>query len=68
MDTVPDSQLLRKSGSVGNGTPGPLDLKPGTLTITPQRRSTFFYVTYKFSSYLTGNTIHLSSVARNSDH
>jgi hypothetical protein len=23
---------------------------------------------YKFSSYLTGNTIHLCSVARNSDH
>jgi hypothetical protein len=33
-----------------------------------ERRSTFFYITYKFSSYLTGNTIHLRSVARNSDH
>jgi hypothetical protein len=26
------------------------------------------YVTYKFSSYFTGNTIHLRCVARNSDH
>jgi hypothetical protein len=29
---------------------------------------TFFYITYKFSTYLTGNTIHLHYVARNSDH
>jgi hypothetical protein len=31
-------------------------------------RSTFFYITYTFSSYLTGSTIHLLCVARNSDH
>jgi hypothetical protein len=29
---------------------------------------TFCYITYKFSSYLTGSTIHLCSAARNSDH
>jgi hypothetical protein len=27
-----------------------------------------FYITYKFSSYLTGNKTHLRSVARISDH
>jgi hypothetical protein len=26
--------------------PGPLDQYPGTLSIIPQRRSTFFYITY----------------------
>jgi hypothetical protein len=26
--------------------PGPLDLKLGTLTTRPQRRSTFFHTTY----------------------
>jgi hypothetical protein len=35
---------------------GPLDMKPGTLTARPQRRSTFFYITYTFRSYLTGST------------
>jgi hypothetical protein len=25
--------------------PGPLDLKPGTVTTRPQRWSTFFYIT-----------------------
>jgi hypothetical protein len=29
-----------------------------------ERRSIFFYITYKFSSYLTGNTVGLRSVAR----
>jgi hypothetical protein len=41
--------------------PGPLDLYPGTMTTIPKRRSIFFYITHKFSSYLTGNIIHLSS-------
>jgi hypothetical protein len=31
-------------------------------------KKNFFYITYKFSSYLTGNTTHLYSVARYSDH
>jgi hypothetical protein len=34
---------------------------------TPWSES-FFYITYTFSSYLTGNTIHLRSVGRTSDH
>jgi hypothetical protein len=67
VDPVPDPLLLRELGSGGNRT-RPLDLQPGTLTTRPQRRFTFFYITYKFSSYLTGNTTHLRSVARNSDH
>jgi hypothetical protein len=28
---------------------GPLDLQPQTLTTKPQRRSTFFYITYTHS-------------------
>jgi hypothetical protein len=43
-------------------------LQPGTLTTRQQRRSTFFYITYTFSSYLIGSTIHHRCVARNSDH
>jgi hypothetical protein len=35
------------------------------MATRPQRRSTF-YITYKFSSYLTGSTIHHGSAARNS--
>jgi hypothetical protein len=45
MDPVPDPLLLRKSCSAGNRTQT-LDLLPGTLTTRPQRRSTFFYITY----------------------
>jgi hypothetical protein len=42
VDPVPDPLLLRKSGSAGFE-PGPLDLKPGTLTTRPQRRSYYYY-------------------------
>jgi hypothetical protein len=34
--------------------PKPLDLYPGTLTTRRERWSIFFYMIYKFSSYLTG--------------
>jgi hypothetical protein len=67
VDHVPVPLLVRKSGNTGNRT-RPLDLQPGTLATRPQRWSTFFYITYKFSLYHTGNTIHIRSAARNSDH
>jgi hypothetical protein len=67
VDPFPDILLIRKSGSAGVE-PRSLDLKPGTLTTRPQRQSTFFCIAYNFSSYLTGSTIHLHSVARKSDH
>jgi hypothetical protein len=38
------------------------------LNKNEQEQSTLFYITYKFSLYLTGITIHLRCVARNSDH
>jgi hypothetical protein len=46
VDPVPGPLLLRKSDRAGNRT-GPPDMYPGTLTTRPQRRSTFFYITYK---------------------
>jgi hypothetical protein len=51
---VPAPLLLRKSGSTGNETTEAVYFLPHNI--------------YKFSSYLTGNTIHLRSVARHSDH
>jgi hypothetical protein len=41
---------------------------PGTLATTPQRRSTFFYITYINSVRTSQETIRLRFVARNSDH
>jgi hypothetical protein len=41
--------------------PGPLDLVPGTLTTTrPQRRSTFFYITYINSVRTSQETQYIS--------
>jgi hypothetical protein len=45
MDPVPDALVLRKSGSVGNRTRTSGSVAR-TLTTRPQRRSTFFYITY----------------------
>jgi hypothetical protein len=70
VDTVPDPLLLRKSGSTGNRTRTSRYLARNSdyyTTTRPKRRSNFFYI-YKFSSNLTGSTIHLRSAVRNSDH
>jgi hypothetical protein len=68
VESVPDSLLLRKSGGAGNR----------TRTSGSAARNSDHYIVeavyfllqniFKFSSYLTGNTIHLRYVARNSDH
>jgi hypothetical protein len=68
VDPVPDPLLLRKSGSAGNRT-----WTSGSVARNSDHYTTeavYFLVRniYKFSSYLTGNTIHLRSVARISDH
>jgi hypothetical protein len=46
VDPVPDPLLLRKSGSAVNLTRDLWICSPGTLTTRPQRRSTFFCITY----------------------
>jgi hypothetical protein len=68
VDPVPDPLLLRKSGSDGNRT-----RTFGSVARNSDHKTTeevYFLLQniYKFSSYLTGNTIHLRSVARKSDH
>jgi hypothetical protein len=58
VDPVPDPLLLRKSGSAGNRT-RTLDLKAGTLTTRPQKRSIIIaiiiiiiIITYKFEVHV----------------
>jgi hypothetical protein len=67
MDPVPDPLFLRKSGNAGNrtGTSGSVARNSDHTT-----EAVYFLLhnIYKFSSYFTGNTIHLHCVARNSDH
>jgi hypothetical protein len=68
MDPVPHPLLLRKCGSARNR----------TRTSGSVARNSGYYITeevyfllhniYKFSSYLTGSTIHLRSAARKSDY
>jgi hypothetical protein len=59
VDPVPDPLLLRKSGIAGNLTRD---------FWTTEAVYFFLHNIYTFGSYLTGNTIHLRSVVRNSDH
>jgi hypothetical protein len=68
VDSVPDPLLLRKSGSAGNQTWTPGSVAGNSDYQTTETVYFLLHGIYKFSSYLTGNTIHLSSVARNSDH
>jgi hypothetical protein len=68
VDPVPDPLLLRKSGTAGNRT-----WTSGSVTrnfdhYTIEAVYFLLHNIYKFSSYLTGSTIHLRSVARNSDY
>jgi hypothetical protein len=68
VNPVPDTLLLknlvvpengiRTSGSVGRNSDHQ----------TTEAVYFLLHNIYKFSSYLTGNTIHLQTVARNSDH
>jgi hypothetical protein len=65
---VPDPLLLRKSGSTGNRI-----RTSGSVARNSDHYATetvYFILRniYKFSSYLTGSTIHFRSEARNSDH
>jgi hypothetical protein len=68
VDPVPDPLLLRKSGSTGNRTRTSGSVARNSDHWTTEAVSFLLYKIYKFSSYLTGNTIHLRSLARNSDH
>jgi hypothetical protein len=68
VDPVPDPLLLWKSGTAGNRT-----RISGSVARNFDHQNTkadyfLLHNIYKLSSYLTGNTIHLRSVTRNSDH
>jgi hypothetical protein len=67
VDPVPDL-ILRKSGSVGNRTRTSRSVARNSDHYTAETVYFLLHNIYKFSSYLTGNTIHLRCVARNSDH
>jgi hypothetical protein len=68
VDPVPDPLLFRKSGSAGHRT-----LTSGSVARNPALKTTeavyfLLHNIYIFISYLTGSTIHLRSITRNSDH
>jgi hypothetical protein len=67
VDPVPDPLLLRKTGSAANRT-----RTSGSAARNSDHQSTeavyfLLHNIYKFSSYITGSTIHLRSAVRNSD-
>jgi hypothetical protein len=68
VDPVPDPLLLRKSGSAGNRTQTSGSVARNSDHKTTEAVYFLLHNIYKFSSYLSGNTIHLQPVARNSDH
>jgi hypothetical protein len=68
VDPVPDPLLLRKCGSAGNRTRTSGSVARNSDRYTIEAVYFLLHNIYKFSSYLTGSTIHLRSVARNSDH
>jgi hypothetical protein len=59
VDPAPDPLLLRKSGSAGNRTLTSESVAR-TLTTRPQRRSTFFYITYINSVRTSQETQYIS--------
>jgi hypothetical protein len=67
VDPVPDPILLRKSGSVGNRTRTSGSIARNSDKYTTER-STFVYITYINSVRTSQETIHLRSVASNSDY
>jgi hypothetical protein len=68
MDPVPDPLLLRKFGRFGDLTRTSGLAARNCNHWTTEAVYFLLHNIYKFSSYLTGNTIHLRCVARNSDH
>jgi hypothetical protein len=68
VDPVLDPILLRKSGSAGNRTRTSGSVARNSGHDTTEAVFFLLHNIYKFSSYLTGSTIHLRCVARNSDH
>jgi hypothetical protein len=68
VNPIPDPLLLRKSGSAGNRTRTSGYVARNSDHYTTEAVYFLLHNIYKFSSYLTGSTIHLRFVARNSDH
>jgi hypothetical protein len=68
VDPVPDPVLPKKAGSVGNRTRTSGSVARDSDHQTTEAGYFLLHNIYKFSSYLTGITIHLRYVARNSDH
>jgi hypothetical protein len=68
MGPIPDPLLLRNSGGAGNRTQTSGSVARNTEYYTTEAVYFLLHNIYKFSSYLTGNTMHLRYVARNSDH
>jgi hypothetical protein len=64
VNPVPDP-LLRKSGSVGNRTRTSWSVARNSDHETTEAIYFLLHNIYKLSSYLTGNTIHLRSIASN---
>jgi hypothetical protein len=62
VDPVSDPLLLRKCGSAGNRTPTSGSAARNSEHYTTEAVYFLLLNIYKFSSYLTGNTIHLRSV------
>jgi hypothetical protein len=68
VDPVPDPLLLGKSGSTGNRTRTPGAAARNSDHYTTEAVYFLLHNIYKSSLYFTGSTIHLRSVARNSNH
>jgi hypothetical protein len=68
VDPVPDPLVLRKAGSDGNRTLTTRSVARNSDHMIKEAVHPLLHKIYIFSSYLTGNTIHLRFVARNSDH
>jgi hypothetical protein len=68
VDPVPEPLLLRECDSAGNPTRTSGSVASNSEHQTIEAVYFLLHNIYKFSSYLTRNTIHLRSVARNSDH
>jgi hypothetical protein len=68
VNPVPGPVLLRKCGSAENRTRTSGSVARNSDHYTTEAVYFLLHNIYKFSSYLTGNTIHLRSVASNSVH
>jgi hypothetical protein len=68
VDPVPEPLLLRKFGRAGNRTWISGTVARNSDQYTSEAVWFLLHNIYKFSSYLTGNTIYLRSAARNPHH